>query len=189
MTGASGHHPVINKASDAFKHRMDPAMHIEIRPAEMDEAESLTELSMRSKRSNGYDDAFMDACRAELTVAPSRMEEGEYWVAEAKTIVGWVCLKGLGGEAGEIQAFFIEPDCKRRGIGRRLWRKAAERARALGMKTLYLDADPAAVPFYEALGFATIGEVPSGSIEGRTLPRMMIMLDPSADGSQGRPTS
>lgn len=154
-------------------------MSIEIRRARLDEADIITDLSMRAKRSNGYDDAFMEACREELTVTASRMEEGEYWVARSHAICGCVCLLATDGETGEVHALFVEPDDQRQGVGRLLWQKVAERAKALGMKTLYLDADPAAVPFYEAMGFVTVGESPSGSIKGRMLPRMKIELDRS----------
>jgi ribosomal protein S18 acetylase RimI-like enzyme len=161
-------------------------MDILIRRARPDEADLLTELSMRSKQSNGYDDAFMEACRDELTVTASRMAAGEYWVAVARGdarpdrdagICGCVCLvEGAGAGEGEVHAFFIDPASKRRGIGRRLWRKLVERAAARGFKTLRLDADPAAVPFYRAMGFSVAGEAPSGSIEGRMLPRMICRL-------------
>lgn len=152
-------------------------MSITIRRARSDEIEILTELSMRAKRSNGYDDAFMEACRAELTVTPTRMREGEYWVAASGFVCGCVCLKETDDAYGEVHAFFIDPDCQRQGIGRSLWLKVVERASSLGIKTLFLDADPAAVPFYRAMGFVEIGHVPSGSIEGRMLPRMECQLD------------
>lgn len=159
-------------------------MIIEIRRARSDEADILTDLSMRAKRSNGYDDAFMEACRAELTVTASRMEEGEYWVAQSDTVCGCACLKETDNGYGEVHAFFIDPACQRRGIGRSLWLKVIERALVRGIRTLYLDADPAAVPFYRAMGFVEVGEVPSGSIEGRMLPRMEIKLDQSKAGQK-----
>ena len=53
-------------------------MDIEIRPARLEDAGVLTELSMRSKRSNGYDEYFMAACRKEPTVTDERLIEGEY---------------------------------------------------------------------------------------------------------------
>jgi len=151
-------------------------MTITIRRARSDEAEALTELSIRAKRSNGYDDAFMDACRAELTVTTARMQEGEYWVAEREGLCGCACLKSTGDGEGEVHAFFINPTSQRQGVGRRLWSKLVDRAKTHGIKTLRLDADPAAVPFYRAMGFFEIGEVPSGSIKGRVLPRMEAKL-------------
>lgn len=157
---------------------MNRKLDIEIRRARPEDAETLTDLSMRSKRSNGYDEAFMAACREELTVTVKRLCEGEYWVAESGAVCGCACLvTDLTNCSGEIHAFFIDPEWQRKGIGRLLWRKLAERAREAGLTELHLDADPFAVPFYEALGFQVTGEVPSGSIPGRALPRMSIALD------------
>lgn len=152
-------------------------MDIKIRRALPDETEVLTELSMRAKRSNGYDDAFMEICREELTVTDSRMVEGEYWIAEADMVCGCACLVAdIESKSGEVHAFFIDPDWQRQGIGRMLWLKIVERARAQGLSKLHLDSDPFAVSFYEAIGFDVVGEVASGSIKGRTLPRMRINL-------------
>lgn len=153
-----------------------------VRRARLDEADFLTDLSMRSKRSNGYDEAFMERCRAELTVTPARMAAGEYWVAEADRVCGLACLKAIEERRGEVHAFFVDPEFQRRGIGHLLWSKLLERAEALGMTKLQLDADPAAVPFYGAMGFTVVGEVPSGSIEGRMLPRMAMELEPTGTG-------
>lgn len=154
-------------------------MKITIRPAKINENSVLTALSLRSKRSNGYDDTFMDACVEELTVTNKRMIEGEYWVAEADIICGCVCLTAdiSNNDTAEINAFFIDPAWQRRGIGRLLWEKMLERSAELGISRLYLDADPFAVPFYEAVGFEIIGETPSESIPGRVLPRMLITLE------------
>ena len=148
------------------------------RRARPDEADILTELSMRSKQSNGYDDAFMAACREELTVTGARMAEGEYWVVEADGVCGCAALSAdLETKSGEVHAFFIDPAWQRRGVGRLLWAKLVERAKAQGLAMLHLDADPFAVPFYEALGFQVVSKTPSGSIPGRALPKMEFLLD------------
>lgn len=153
-------------------------MGIAIRRARPEDADVLTDLSIRSKRSNGYDEAFMAACRAELTVTRKSLREGEYWVAQSGVVCGCACLSAdADGRSGEIHAFFIDLAWQRRGIGRLLWAKLLERAKESGLERLYLDADPAAVPFYEALGFEVTGTSPSGSIAGRTLPRMTLGLD------------
>lgn len=152
-------------------------MKIDVRRARFDESEALTELSMSSKQSNGYDDAFMAACREELTVTRDRMLEGEYWVADADGLRGCACLAvDAEGNSAEVHAFFVDPKSKRQGIGRLLWGKLLERAREQGVTDLRLDADPSAVPFYSALGFAIVGEAASGSIPGRTIPHMTMSL-------------
>ena len=157
---------------------------ITLRPARPEDCDALTALSLRSKRSNGYDDAFMAACIAELTVTPADLEAGEYWLAEAadrEDLYGCACLRAdEDGVSGEVEAFFIDPPWKGQGIGRQLWQKLLERAQAKGLMRLYLDADPAAVPFYQAMGFRIIGESPSGSIPGRSLPHMSLSLEAKA---------
>lgn len=131
---------------------------------------------MLSKQSNGYDDAFMMACADELRVTPALLDAHEYWVAEnGSTPCGFVCLKiDPEKRAGEIAALFIHPDWQRRGIGRLLWSVVERSARRMGLRALHLDADPGAEAFYRGLGFAMTGTVPSGSIRGRTIPRMKI---------------
>lgn len=154
-------------------------MKIRIRQARLEEADILTNLSMRSKQSNGYDDIFMEACRTELTVTEERLLTGEYWVAESDIVCGCACIDiDPNSRSGEVHAFFIDPDWQRKGIGRLLWQKIVESARAKGLVHLHLDADPFAVPFYESLGFKTVGEVPSGSIKGRSIPHMTLSLEP-----------
>ncbi|MBT3373681.1 MAG: GNAT family N-acetyltransferase [Rhodospirillaceae bacterium] len=154
---------------------------MKIRPARPDEIGVLTALCMRSKQSNGYDDAFMAACREELTVTQADLAVGEYWVAEAvaeaDAVCGCACLLAEpNARSGEIHAFFIDPEQKRQGIGRLLWQKLLERAQDRQLVELYLDADPNAVPFYQDLGFVVVGSKPSGSIPGREIPHMRITL-------------
>jgi GNAT superfamily N-acetyltransferase len=151
---------------------------LDLRRARPEEAAALTALALRAKRSNGYDDAFMAACTAELTVTPGHLLEREYWLAEAAGVLaGSVCLDAAPGSTdGEVHAFFVDPAWQRQGVGRRLWQKTLERATALGLRTLHLDADPFAVPFYRAMGLCVIGETPSGSIPGRMLPKMALRL-------------
>jgi N-acetylglutamate synthase-like GNAT family acetyltransferase len=151
---------------------------VKIRLAQLSEATILTELSLRSKKSNGYDDAFMEACREELTVTKTQMIEDEYWVAQQDDICGCVCFTAdEQNKSGEINAFFVDPHYQRFGIGKLLWDKVLERAHQKGLVTLRLDSDPFAVSFYEAMGFECIGETPSGSIKGRVIPRMEIRIE------------
>jgi len=152
-------------------------MNITIRKARADDTGELTDLIMRSKSSNGYDEAFMAACYDELAVTPERLVEGEYWLAEADALCGCACLLVDGnGTSGEVHAFFIDPDFQGKGIGRLLWQKLLERANAQGLSKLHLDSDPFAVPFYQAMGFIVTGQTPSGSIPGRFLPYMTLSL-------------
>jgi len=154
-----------------------PTMEATIRLARQNDAEVLTMIAMSSKQSNGYDDAFMEACAEELCVTSASLDAHEYWVVESGEPCGFVCLEAdPDGLAGTVRSFFIEPSWQRRGIGRLQWTALEGSARDKGLRLLRLDADSKAEAFYCALGFTTVSRVPSGSIPGRTLPHMQMGL-------------
>ena len=142
---------------------------------------------MRSKALWGYDAAFMAMCLEELTVQPDAIEAGEVWVAEESDAIVGLLEIVPEGRAAELRLIFVEPGAVRSGVGRALWRHAEKRARAHGAKTLALDADPNAVPFYERMGMRVVGEEPSGSIPGRMLPRMEKSLAVDKPSCAGPP--
>ena len=146
-----------------------------IRRARAKDAPALTSLILASKQSNGYDDVFMAACADELSITPQDIAKQDIWVAMQEELMGCVCMI-RDGAIGTIRTFFIHPNHKRKGIGRALWEKVLEVAKSDNLTVFKLDADPAAVPFYQALGFVTVSEAPSGSIPGRMLPHMQLKL-------------
>lgn len=158
--------------------RTSSTTEIYVRPAEIDDVNVMTEISIVAKQSNGYDDAFMDACRDELMITVASLCQGEYWVAcDGDQIVGCasLCLD-KDHRSGIVHSFFIDPDHQGRGVGRMLWDQLLARAHAYGMSNVRLDADPNAVPFYLAMGFSVVGDAPSGSIPGRRIPHMTLNL-------------
>jgi N-acetylglutamate synthase-like GNAT family acetyltransferase len=156
-------------------------MEIRIRPARLDDAEALTNLSMLSKQSNGYDDEFMDLCADELRVTRAGIRQSQFWIAEADSICGCACVRIESDEkSGEVDAFFIHPDWQRMGVGSLLWCQILQYAKAKGLLFLHLDADPNAEPFYRKLGFQTVRQTPSGSIVGRTIPYMELVIGVAA---------
>lgn len=150
-----------------------------IRKARLEDRDALTDLCMRSKQSNGYDDAFMAMCAEELRVRDSWILDTEFWLAEASDGKPVGCIRlsvDEDGVTGELETCFVDPDWQGRQIGRRLFDALHQRARDLKLARVALDGDPFAEPFYARLGFHTIGRTPSGSIPGRTLPRMELRL-------------
>ena len=147
---------------------------VRVRAARADEAEPLSELALRSKAYWGYDEAFMAACRDELTVPAPQVEARRTMVAERDgRVLGFVTVEGDPPE-GELGMLFVEPDAIGRGIGRLLLEHAVTAARRLGFERLLIEADPNAEPFYLAMGATRIGLTPSGSIHGRSLPLLSI---------------
>jgi len=65
-------------------------------------------------------------------------------------------LIGQGLRCGIVEAVFVHPDHRGRGVGKRLMARAEEMARAAGCRTLELTSNKAragAHAFYEGLGF------------------------------------
>jgi len=157
---------------------------IKIERGQPSQADLLSDLCIRSKQSNGYDDAFMELCRDELTVNAEQLETEQWWVAidkQTSTTCGCVGLlldddSNQPANSGEVHAFFIDPQYKRQGVGRLLWATLRSFAKEQDITNLVLFADPYAVPFYESMGFTVTGQSPSGSIAGRMLPKMEIDL-------------
>ncbi|MER7081216.1 Acetyltransferase (GNAT) family protein [Saccharopolyspora kobensis] len=148
-----------------------------IRAAIPDEATALSDLALRSKAHWGYDEAFLEACRAELVLRPDDLAEQRATVAQVgDRVVGFYALAGRAPE-GELTCLFIEPDHIGTGVGSRLWAHAVAAARALGLQRFTIDADPFAEGFYRKLGAVRVGVTPSESIPGRELPRLIYRLD------------
>jgi GNAT superfamily N-acetyltransferase len=149
---------------------------LHVRPGRRDEARLLSDLALRSKGHWGYDQAFLDACRAELTLTPQDVEVQRVTVAERDGhLVGFYALAGEPPE-GTLEDLFVEPEHIGTGVGRLLWEHAIEVARTLGFERVTLEADPGAEPFYLALGARRCGSVPSGSIPGRLIPLLEFSI-------------
>ncbi|MFD4016785.1 MULTISPECIES: GNAT family N-acetyltransferase [Streptomyces] len=147
-----------------------------IRAGEAAEAAALTDLALRSKGHWEYDAEFLAACREELTMLPAEVAARRTAVAEEDgRILGFTTLDGEPPE-GALGMMFVEPDTIGRGVGRRLFSHTVDEARRLGFTRLTIDADPHAEPFYRAMGAVRIGATPSGSIPGRELPLLEVVL-------------
>lgn len=55
--------------------------------------------------------------------------------------------------SGDVQSVFVVPEHRGRGLGRRLMEAICETADDLGIRKLTVDANDAALPFYNRLGF------------------------------------
>jgi N-acetylglutamate synthase-like GNAT family acetyltransferase len=145
-----------------------------IRRARSEEAGTLSELALRSKGYWGYDAAFLEACRADLTLTLNHLTL--CWVLEVEgQIVGFYNLRGQGATV-DLDNFFVEPAAIGRGFGRRLWRHAVETARRLGFEHMTVVSDPHAEGFYRAMGMQRIGEQPSTVDPHRMLPWLTFPL-------------
>ena len=149
---------------------------IKLRDVRPDELASLSELCLRSKAVWGYDDAFMAACRTELTLRPGELGSTHLQVAERSTAVLGLAQVKVAGTEADLLKLFVEPALLKSGVGRLLFEWAIARARSLGADRMMIEADPGAAPFYERMGARHAGFTPSQSIAGRILPRLQLEL-------------
>ncbi len=149
---------------------------ITLRPARPEEAQALSELCMISKAYWGYDAAFMNSCRTELTITAADFQNAQIQVAvDGGKLAGMAQLQ-IDGVAAELDKLYVDPDFIGAGIGRALFDWAVRQARNAGANVMSIDADPDAAGFYRRMGAVDDGMSPSGSIPGRTLPRLRITL-------------
>lgn len=147
-----------------------------IRAADIDELPALSGLCMRSKAVWGHDAAFLAACRAELSFHPDDLVSSRVAVAAtADGILGVVQVRSAGSTA-DLAKLFVEPAAMRGGVGKALLAWAINAARAMEASVMTIEADPDAAPFYRRLGARDAGLVPSGSIPGRMLPKLVLEL-------------
>ncbi|WP_083935778.1 GNAT family N-acetyltransferase [Saccharomonospora halophila] len=155
---------------------MTSGVEIVLRPATVGEADALTELALRSKGYWGYDRAFLETCRDELTLHPTELAARRVVVADSGgEPVGFYSLEGQPPD-GDLGYLFVEPTAIGHGIGGQLWDHMCGTARSLGFRQIRIESDPGARPFYESRGASLVGTVASTSVPGRELPLLRYVL-------------
>lgn len=83
-----------------------------------------------------------------------------YYVVEVDGVVlgggGLKSLKGFGNEVCEIQKMYFAPKARGKGLGKKMFQKCLDKAKALGYKKCYLESATeleAAIHIYEQFGF------------------------------------
>ena len=147
---------------------------MKLRRPEAHELPQLSALCLRSKAVWGYDQAFIDACRTELTIRADELETTALCVAEHDGVLVGIAQITVDGRDADLQKMFVEPGMIGLGVGKALFAWAISSAKNLGARQMTIDADPGAVGFYKRMGAVEHGSAPSGSIPGRVLPRLQI---------------
>lgn len=143
-----------------------------LRTARVEEAEELTSLAVRSKRTWGYDDDFMQRVMPDMIVHPHYLTAEHGIVAEdGGAIVGYAIVR-VEADKAFLRNLFVEPNRFREGIGKGLFQESVRFARQRGAKTIILGGDPHAIGFYKRMGMRRIGDEPSLAGGGRMLPIM-----------------
>ncbi|MCC7254155.1 GNAT family N-acetyltransferase [Hyphomicrobium sp.] len=159
-----------------------------IRTARIDEAPSLTRLSVDAAKSlPRYDDALLERHAPALEIDLPLLSSGLTYVAEAEdgsllgvmalaptTLAGFVLLERL----------FVDPRFHRIGIGTELFSYAVDRANRLRRSVMVIYAHPAAAGFYTRLGAIEIGVHPFHLSPEIKMP-ILVRSIPSSETSPG----
>jgi GNAT superfamily N-acetyltransferase len=149
---------------------------VTLRRARPDEASVLTDLALAAKGFWGYDQAFLESCRAELTFTAEDVARRHFVVADVGgRVAGFYSVDGQP-PVGELAHMWVRPGEIGTGLGRIMWQDAMTAAAAAGFRYLKIEAEPNAEGFYRRMGAERIGETPSGSIPGRMLPLMQVSV-------------
>ncbi len=151
---------------------------VTLRRAKPEEASILSDLALAAKGFWGYDKAFIESCRGELTFGPDDVARRHIVVADlGGQVAGFYSVDGEP-PVGELGNMWVRPTEIGTGLGRVLWQDAMAAAAAAGFEYLKIGAEPNAEGFYRKMGAERVSETPSGSIPGRMLPLMQVKIPP-----------
>ena len=129
-----------------------------IRRALVTEQEELEGLQLRASLTNAGDRDALLAHPDAIELPARQIAAGGVFVAEWKgAIVGFTAVEPRADGESELDALFVDPNMRRRGIGRLLIERCAELARTRGSGSLYVVGNRHAEEFYTACGFTVIG--------------------------------
>jgi len=150
-------------------------MHI-IRPAHTSEAETLTDIAVRSESYWGYDSAFMDRFKQLYSVTEEFINTcPTYVLLEKDTVIGFY---GISADisATELEFLYVDPAHIGKGYGKVLWNHMLGVCKERGIGEISLVTSPEAKQFYIRLGAVPRGEVESAVVKGRMIPRLCYRL-------------
>jgi len=164
--------------------------HFRFRQARQSDINEINEIALRSKAYWNYSAHLLRIFEPELRRTAVELNSHNSYTGLAldptvvdqtstssETICGFFIVKRISGSTeGDLDALFIDPDYIRQGLGSRLLQQACEIARSWQLECLKVESDPNAEPFYIAMGAVRIGNEPSKSVPGRTLPLLRLSI-------------
>jgi GNAT superfamily N-acetyltransferase len=127
-------------------------MSVRIRAVERGEGERLRGIAIAAKGHWGYDLDRVRQWGATGDYSDQALRQKEIYVAQVgKDAIGWAGLIP-NGEVCWLDDLWVHPIWMGHGTGSRLFRHAADRAKALGASRMEWEAEPNALGFYEKMG-------------------------------------
>jgi len=157
-----------------------------IRPANTEEAETLTKISFESKGYWGYPKEYFEKWNIELTISREYIEKNDVFLFENDgkiigfysmvTLVDDIEVSGIMIERGNwLDHMFINPRHLGGGVGKKMFMHLRNVCAEKGITEIKILADPNAKGFYEKMGCKYIKEYAS-TIENRTIPFLTLTI-------------
>lgn len=133
---------------------------VSVRPAAPSDLEALRDVYRQASLSNDSDRDLLTRHPELLEWPAAALGEGRTRVATSgEAVVGFATLGRRRDDAmTELEDLFVAPGWSRRGVGRKLVEDCLAVARAQGRAGIEVDANPAALGFYERVGFVAVGD-------------------------------
>jgi GNAT superfamily N-acetyltransferase len=149
---------------------------VSFRRALASEAGGLRDLIVRSMGHWDHPAGYLVEARRLMSLSAEDLRRDEAWVVLVDgAVAGFYRLSRAEGGL-EIEEFHLEPHVIGHGIGGRMFRHAAERARTTGARWLVWSTDHNALGFYLRMGGEVTGTTPSGVANDEPLTCMRLDL-------------
>jgi len=149
---------------------------MEIKSANISDAEQLTTLTLASKSYWSYTPEQIRAWTNDLTITADYIQKHQVFKLENDhAILGYYSTYESSPDQIKLDNLFIHPSHIGHGFGKKLLNHCIQEAKQQGYGTIELDADPHAESFYSHFGFKTIGQIPT-AIPERFLPVMTLEI-------------
>ena len=131
---------------------------IVIRRANVSEQKELEQLQLLASLTNAGDRDAILAHPDAIEVPLEQITADRVFVAELQgTILGFAAVEPRPDGDSELDALFVDPKSRRRGVGRLLIKHCIEVARTRGSAALCVVGNPHAEDFYVSCGFKLTG--------------------------------
>ena len=147
-----------------------------IRVAQVDEAETLSHIAYLAKAHWGYTPADLANWVDDLTITPEALQKRPTFVAEVEGRAVGFCQLKFDASRADLEHLWVLPLHMGQGVGRALLTRARTAAAKEKYHDLWIDSDPGAAGFYVSCGAQPVGEISAPVANDHTRKRPLFCL-------------